>query len=206
MLLGTLARLLLVAAPASPVDPERDAAFETLSGSLHGRIDYDLPYPRWMFLNHLVERHDFLLHGSGDPGITEFEPRESTLWNGTPTKAVFATSDPIWPMFFSVINRDRAASLRQLCLGGRYLFSISSDPADPASWRDGVVYLLPRAGFRHGGPHPEWVSTRPVRPYAQLPVRFADFPFSAAVLRHRPGEGLAPIVWRLQRRRLTGVR
>lgn len=205
-MLGTLARLLLPAAPPVAADPERDAAFETLSATMRGRVDYGLPYPRWQFLRYLVDRHEVLLHGSADPGITEFEPRQSTLWNGTPTTAVFATSDPIWPVFFAVINRDRVTSLRNLCLNGRYLFSISSDPADPASWRDGVVYLLPRAGFRRGGPYPEWVSDRPVRPCAQLSVRFADFPFGDTVLRHRPGDGLAPVLWRLQRRRLTGVR
>lgn len=72
----------------------------------------------------------------------------------------------------------------------RYLFSIGADPASPASWSDGVVYLLPSATFRRTGNSRELVSTKPVRPRARLAVTPDDFPFRRQTVQH--GAGASP--------------
>ncbi|MBA2383260.1 MAG: hypothetical protein H0V68_01145 [Actinobacteria bacterium] len=58
-----------------------------------------------------------------------------------------------------------------------YLFAVGGDPAAQATWTDGVVYALPRDGFRR-----EWVSPEPVRLQLRVNVRPADFPLLDAVV------------------------
>ena len=51
----------------------------------------------WHFLCALAERREIAFHGTGDPNIESFEPRESIdLAPFGAQKAVFATTDPIW--------------------------------------------------------------------------------------------------------------
>ncbi|MFV8829920.1 hypothetical protein [Alkalihalobacterium sp. APHAB7] len=99
-------------------------------------ISYKSNYPVYQFLNYIIENKNVLVHGSNNPVINSFEPKESTLFNGRPIKAVFAASDGVWSLFFSVKNRrDYAGSLRNLCLtvptkkGIRryYYFSINNE-------------------------------------------------------------------------------
>src|SRR5512141_2133190 len=40
-------------------------------------IDYTLPWPKWQFLCYLADHHDIAMHGSGNPNIALFEPRQS---------------------------------------------------------------------------------------------------------------------------------
>ena len=72
-------------------------------------IDYTLSAPKWQFLCYLCEAKDVLLHGSGNPDIQEFEPRQS---NDTQEfgnrQAVYAASDGIWPIFFAITDKVRA--------------------------------------------------------------------------------------------------
>jgi hypothetical protein len=70
------------------------------------RIDYGLAAPRWQFLCWLAETKDVLLHGSGNAGIREFEPRrpaDTSEFGGR--NAVFAASDGIWATFFAIVDR-----------------------------------------------------------------------------------------------------
>ena len=171
-------------------DAARHAAFdELIEGG--GELAYALPYPKWQLLARAVERHGALLHGSNRTGVSQFEPREQTSYEGVPTTAVFATPDPIWPIFFAVLDKDRANSFWNQCLlpqesglqRTRYFFSVGGDV--DAAWTEGAVYLLPGTTFQVSDAPAEWVSTEPVEPLAILRVSRDDFPFADRVFRHR---------------------
>jgi hypothetical protein len=82
-------------APSVPLDVN-----ELLSG--HGEIDL------WKFLCGVADRRRIAFHGTGDPGIESFEPRRPIDFAPFgDQKAVFATSDPIWAMFYAIVDRVR---------------------------------------------------------------------------------------------------
>lgn len=139
-------------------------------------------------LTHLVVEHGLLLHGSNDDSLELLEPRPARDWE-TELLAVVACDDGIWPIFYAVVARPRIAEVFTACLHlGRpprlrrfYMFAIGGDPGAPESWTDGVVYALPRTGFRREWGR-EWVSPAPVRPVLRVPVRPEDFPLRDAVV------------------------
>lgn len=55
------------------------------------------------------------------------------------------------------------------------MFALLGDAAAPTTWTEGVVYALPRTGFRREWGN-EWVSADPVRPQLRIRVQPADFP------------------------------
>ena len=200
--------------PRPPLDtsPQTLAAFERLyreavAPGTGQAIDYTLAVPRWQFLCWLCETQEILLHGSGDPGIAEFEPRQSNdLAEFGNRQAVYAASDGIWPIYFAVMDRERyVRSLSNACFrvvgpdGSRgepyYFFSINGDALPHRPWRQGTIYLLPRATFE---PQPllqvgeaqievaQWASLVPVRPLARLTVDPEDFPFLDRIYPHDP--------------------
>jgi hypothetical protein len=192
------------------LDAATIAAFEHLitTAVLPGggaAIDYQLAAPKWQFLCYLCDTHDFLLHGSGNPGIEEFEPRQSNdIEEFGNREAVYAASDGLWPMYFAIVDRDNGVnSLVNACArlvapdgtrqGPYYFFSIDADALAKGAWRNGTIYILPRATFEPQPlmPHPlgqvevqQWASLVPVRPLAKLAITPADFPFLAQVRGH----------------------
>ena len=198
--------------PPMDLDPATVAAFEQLvttavipgSGAA---LDYRLDAPRWQFLCYLCDTHAILLHGSGNPDITEFEPRQSNDINEFGNRqAVYAASDGIWPLYFAVVDRDNGVtSLVNACVrliepdgtrhGPYYYFSINGDALARQAWRNGMIYLLPRTTFEAQPLMQEqdgfaeiaqWASLVPVRPLAKLAVTPDDFPFLAQVRAHDP--------------------
>lgn len=151
-------------------------------------------------LAHLLATQDVLLHGTSGHDVERFVPRAQTDFDGSHTEAVFATDDPIWPIFFAVVNRDVVRSLVNGCfhLRGerRYFFSVSADPRASGTWRDGWVYVLPRAPFQRHPSGPEWLSPVAVEPLERIHVTPRDFPFLADVVAHTPGESLPRVVAR----------
>jgi hypothetical protein len=162
-----------------------------------GPVDYDLPQPKWWFLHHLVT-HGFLLHGSNEPAIDEFETRQTFDAHDVPINAVFASDDAIWPLYFAVVNRPVAQSYINWCEHpgngtSRYLFSIGSDPRDASSWTAGTIYALPRETFEPTRDSRELVSRVSVRPRARLTVGPEDFPFKAKTRGHRRGDSVRKV-------------
>ena len=115
------------------MDALRDAAL--LTGGCP-EIRYDLPHPKWQFLCHAADRRDLAVHGSGDPAIAVFEPRQSNDLNDFGNqKAVYAASDGLWAMFFAIVDRARVGSITNACVrltdpagtlhGPYYVFSVS---------------------------------------------------------------------------------
>jgi len=130
-----------------------------------------------------------LFHGSNVRTIREFEPREQLTARDRPVRAVFATPDPIWAMFFAVTDTDRAIGRWNMCLRpedtglprSRYFFAVRSKPE--TVWTEGAVYLLPRDAFQPSDISAEWISFRPVEPLDVVPVGRVDFPFANRVFR-----------------------
>lgn len=177
-------------------DAARHDAFENLIANAHAG-DGTLaaaacPYPVHELLTHLVVEHRLLLHGSNSTDLEVLEPRPAHDFD-TELQAVVACDDGIWPLFYAVVARERSGGIFTACLHvGRptrvrrlYAFATVSDPADPASWSQGTVYALPRAGFRREWGR-EWVSGQPVRPLFRVLVGPDDFPLRHTVVATPP--------------------
>lgn len=159
----------------------------------------------WQFLCGLAERRRIAFHGTGDPNIKSFEPREPIDFAPFGhQKAVFATSDPIWAMFYAIVDRDRyRVTLNNGCIllidsEGRpgvpyYYFSITRGALERRPWRSGYVYFLPPESFveqpsgtyaGHDARVPQLASPVTVTPFARLRVGPSDFPFLARIRGH----------------------
>lgn len=167
-------------------------------------IEFTLPRPKWQFLCHLADQHDIALHGSGDPDIALFEPRQSNDLNEFGNqKAIYAASDGLWAMFFAVVDRDRVKSITNACVrladqtgtlhGPYYFFSVSRSALPNRPWRTGTVYILPRSTFITQSPMAfgshqvqiaQLASFEPVQPLAKLTITPEDFPFLAQIRGH----------------------
>jgi hypothetical protein len=198
--------------PGPPPDAETESAFDRLLDEALERgpghaIDYRLAAPRWQFLCHAA-RHGWLLHGSGEADIDRFDPRQpadQSAFGGR--RAVFAAADGIWPIYFAILDRDRHPMvLVNSCIslsgpdgqtvGPYYFFSITATALEQEPWREGMVYLLPAAGFEAQPPImigetavyvAQAANPAPVRPLAKLTIRPTDFPFLRQIRGHDDG-------------------
>lgn len=169
-------------------------------------VDYRLDAPKRQFLCHAADRADVVLHGSGDPDITRFEPRlPGNTLDFSNRRAVFAATDGIWPLHYAILDRVRHPAVMTVnsCIrlgstDGRlsepsYFLSISRQALDRRPWRAGTVYLLPAAGFERQPPVAvgenrvhiaQAASPTPVTPLAKITVEPEDFPFLDSVHGH----------------------
>jgi hypothetical protein len=196
--------------PGQEPDEQTLSAFDQLLDTALGvggcpEIEYALPAPKWQFLCHAADHHDIALHGSGNPGIALFEPRQSHDLNEFGNrKAIYAAGDGIWAMFFAIADRDRyGMSVTNACMrlqdeagtihGPFYVFSVSHTARPREPWRIGTVYLLPRRTFETQPPIPfgsslvhipQLASLVEVQPVARLTVAPGDFPFLAEIRSH----------------------
>jgi hypothetical protein len=207
-------------APSADFDEAQVRAFERLwetigAAPAPGAIAHACPYPKHEFLIYLVRHKEVLLHGSNDPGIARFEPRQQTDFRGRVRESVFATDDGIWPIYFAIVDRERVRVLRNACFGVRdadgvtrtqYLFAVPARQLKRHPWREGTVYVLPRDTFvqdqvrdAEGRIWKEWASDEPVYPLSRLAVQPEDFPFLDGVQGFRTMDVLRPVVavvWR----------
>jgi len=156
---------------------------------------------RWQFLCSLAARRRIAFHGTGDPGIERFEPREPVDFAPFGRRrAVFATSDPIWAMFYAIVDRGRyELTLNNGCLvledsgEAYYYFSVSRQALPRRPWRTGYLYLLPADTFveQPGGLYagrpahvPQLASPVAVTPFARLRVAPRSFPFLGRIRGH----------------------
>jgi hypothetical protein len=191
---------MLTAAPTDEDEPGFRRLVRAVDEAEGVEVEYDSAAPKHAFFRHLLERRAVLLHGTGDPGIARFEPQRQTDYDNEWTNAVFATDDPIWPIFFAVVNRPLARSLINACSRrygeSHYYFSIGTDPKSADAWRTGWIYVLPRETFRLHPSGPEWLSPVAVPPLARFQVDPADFPFLEDVVQHTLGEPVGRAVVR----------
>ena len=196
--------------PAMPTDSATLAAFDALYDAAvtvgpGTPIDYRLKAPRWQFICHIADTRDVVLHGSGNPRIDHFEPRQpQDASEFGDRNAVYAASDGLWPMYFAVLDRDRYG-ITLLNGAGRpvdaegspgeslYFFSIGEPELALAPWRRGSIYFLPRQTFEQqpdgviGGVRvavAQWASAEPVTPLARIEVGPEDFPMLDRIRGH----------------------
>ena len=194
--------------PGVEPEPKVRAAFDRMWDAAVAAGDCPLvevePSLRWQFLCHLADARGAVLHGSGRPGIEEFEPRQALdLRDFGNQKAVYAAGDGIWAMFFAIVDRERIPSVTNACIRladaagnvsqPRYVFSISRSALPLRPWRSGTVYVLPGETFELQAPlrfgefevHiPQLASPVAVRPLARVAVDPADFPFLSDIRGH----------------------
>ena len=156
---------------------------------------------RWRFLCGLAARRRIAFHGTGDPRIERFEPREPVDFAPFgKQRAVFATSDPIWAMFYAVVDRRRhRLTLNNGCLvlddtgDAYYYFSVSETALPRRPWRTGYLYFLPADTFveqpgdvyaGHRAHVPQLASPVAVTPFARLRVAPRSFPFLGRIRGH----------------------
>lgn len=189
---------------------EARAAFEALfersiAGGPNTPIAYDLPWPRWQFISHIVEARNLIAHGSQNGAIARFEPRQSHDAHPFGNRqAVYGASDGLWAMYYAILDRAahpmllvNSAARVELDDGSLgdpfYFFSISRPALDARAFRPGTLYLLPRDSFEQmpplsvGGQRahvPQWASLEAVAPLARIAVTPADFPFLADIRGH----------------------
>jgi hypothetical protein len=159
----------------------------------------------WKFLCGVADRRRIAFHGTGNADIETFEPRHPVDFAPFgDQKAVFATSDPVWAMFYAIVDREgHEITLNNGCIvaldpGGRpgaphYYFSISHQALEKRPWRSGYVYLMPADSFVEQAPAayagttarvPQLASPVPVAPFARLRVSSKDFPFLTQIRGH----------------------
>lgn len=196
--------------PALQLDAAIIAAYEALwtritAAPMADELPYDLPTPVWQFLCYLADHKPVVLHGSGNPNVSAFEPRQATdVIEFGNRAAVYAASDGIWPIYFAILDRDQYpmtltnACIRVVTSTGEssdpfYFFSISQSARVHEPWRAGTVYILPRTTFEpqmpiasdNGTIHVlQWASPVLVTPLAKFRVTPADFPFLDQIRGH----------------------
>ena len=215
-----LLKYLFISTPESNPDQGNHEILEDIYLSLFGQNDLqvvELPdnISAADFLYFLVNKQEFLFHGSNQSNIDMLTPRIQENYRGDEISAVFASSDAIWAMFFAIIDRERyQGSLRNgsflLSRPGEmseryYFFSINREMLGNSPWRSGSVYILLRDSFNQSRTgivrFDEWFSKEPVTPIAKIDISSRDFPLFERVGTHNEGESIY-LTWIKYKKRL----
>ncbi len=162
----------------------------------------------WVFLEYLVKKQEYLLHGSQQKDIAVFEPRVAGnhFVDGQSPK-VYASSSGILSMWYAIVDRQ---ALRTYC--GQEFYGMMYAPYDPRTeqwverfffnigeeayphfpFSSGVVYVLPRDGFSPEYLNLQWYSEQPAKPLFCVPVSPEQWPMLKYV---RAMNSLAAIKW-----------
>ena len=157
-------------------------------------------------LQWIAQTRPLLFHGSRRGVLDDLKPirlsRDTTQFGNL--QALFATSDPVWAIYFATLERGnglRSTRNGSLGLPGQpyprwYFFSHNRAAAAEHRFGEGWVYVVPRAAFRAEGPwlglfdSAHWGSPEPVAPVARVRVTPADFPFAGSIGAHRDSESM----------------
>lgn len=187
------------------VDAATEERFAASAGELLAGRAEAIPEPRLDFLRWLAERRPVVFHGSPRDDLTELstarQSRDETAWGDQ--EAVYATTDPVWAIYFACLRRGdgwrgtRNGSLGRV--GGplyprSYFFVHNRGSASPHRFGPGSLYLLPPGPFEAEPPlagvvdTAHLVSRTPVVPLARVDVTPDDFPFADRVGYYRDRE------------------
>jgi hypothetical protein len=202
---GCLHLARLPSLPPPVVDPETEARFAAGADALLAGEPVRVPEPRLDFLRWLAENRPVVFHGSPRDDLqelsTERRSRDTTAWGNQ--QAVYASTDPVWAIYFACLRRDRGwTGTRNGSMGlaggplypRRYFFLHNRGSASPDRFGAGSLYLLSPVGFVADEPlagaidTAHLVSREPVRPLARVDVTPADFPFRDRIRYYREGE------------------
>jgi hypothetical protein len=202
---GFLRLTRLPSLPPPAVDPETAVEFAAVADALLAGEPARVPDPNLDFLRWLAENRPVVFHGSPRDDLgelsTERQSRDTTAFGNQ--QAVYASSDPVWAIYFACLRRDggwtgtRNGSMAKA--GGplyprRYFFLHNRGSASPDRLGPGSLYLLSPRTFVADEPlggvidTAHLVSHEPVRPLARLDVTPDDFPFRGRIRYYRDGE------------------
>lgn len=212
----TLATLFVTAylpAPELDLTPAKRASFDSLLQSCLARgdgdwITYNLPYPKYEFVQYVSQQDVVIFHGSNNLEITRFEPMRTSMELRDESgrgnmQAIYGTHEGLWSMFFGVVDRPRLRGSirngvqyfqnRQGQTLTVYTFSINQEQLDERPFTTGALYFLPRETFvrlklTEDSYANEWASEKPLQPYAKLLIEPEDFPFLEQIGGHDDGE------------------
>lgn len=202
---GCLRLARLPSLPPPVVEPEARATFAAAADELLAGQTAALPDPRLDFLRWLAENRPVVFHGSPRDDLrelsTERRSRDATAWGNQ--LAVYASTDPVWAIYFACLRRDRGwTGTRNGSLGRaggplyprRYFFLHNHGSASPDRFGPGSLYLLSPRTFAADEAlagaidTAHLVSQEPVRPLARIDVTPDDFPFRDHIRYYRDGE------------------
>ena len=202
---GALRLARLPSLPALAVDAETEAGFSAAADELLAGRTTSIPEPRLDFLRWLAEHRPVVFHGSPRDDLrelsTERRSRDTTAWGNQ--QAVYASTDPVWAIYFACLRRDQGWTGTKNGSMGKaggplyprhYFFLHNRGSASPDRFGPGSLYLLSPAGFVADKPlsgvidTAHLVSREPVSPLARLDVTPEDFPFRDQVRYYRDGE------------------
>lgn len=193
--------------PALDISDEAARAFEKLFTAAQAQgpasvIAYDLPYPKFLFLEYLADRHGLMFHGSTNRQLELLKPirfSDDSREFGNQA-AIYATQESLWAFFFAVLDRNAiTGSINNgaIRLNGddgsvlrRYFFTVEAESLKKSPWIPGAMYILPGGGaepdpdfrdVRYGQYTLEvshWLYRDEVQPLAKLMVEPEDFPFA----------------------------
>jgi hypothetical protein len=191
--------------PPPVVGPEAETRFAAAADQLLAGETVEIPRPRLDFLRWLAEHRPVVFHGSPRDDLrelsTERRSRDTTAWGNQ--QAVYASTDPVWAIYFACLRRDRGwTGTRNGSLGRmggplyprRYFFLHNRGSASSDRFGPGSLYLLSPGSFVADRPLAGAVDTahlvahEPVTPLARLDVTPEDFPFVGRVRYYRDGE------------------
>lgn len=202
---GCLRLARLPSLPAVVVGPGTEAGFSVAADELLARGTTAIPEPRLDFLRWLAEHRPVVFHGSPRDDLrelsTERRSHDTTAWGNQ--QAVYASTDPVWAIYFACLRRDNGWTGTKNGSMGRaggplyprhYFFVHNRGSASPDRFGPGSLYLLSPDGFVADEPlggaidTAHLVSREPVVPLARLDVTPEDFPFRDRVGYYRDGE------------------
>jgi hypothetical protein len=191
------------------VGPQDEARFAAAADQLLAGETDEVPEPRLDFLRWLAENRPVVFHGSPRDDLAELSTKrrstDTTAFGNQ--QAVYASSDPVWAIYFACLRRDNGwTGTRNGSLGGvggplyprRYFFLHNRGSASSQRFGAGSLYLLPPQTFVADKPlagaidTAHLVSREPVTPLARVDVTPEDFPFADRVRYYREGEP----IWR----------
>lgn len=187
------------------LDADTESAFERAAAELLAGGDARLPERRLDFVRWLAATRGLAFHGSPLGGLERLEPirrsRDTTEWGDQ--QALYATTDPVWAIYFACLRRDAGFRGTRNGSMGRpggplyprtYFFAHNRGAARDGRFGPGTLYVLPREPFREQPPlagavdTAHLVSTEAVVPLARVAVTPADFPFAGRVATYRDRE------------------
>ncbi|CAM5194571.1 hypothetical protein UACE39S_03786 [Ureibacillus acetophenoni] len=204
VLANLLLRLLFYRLPNITINKDEEELFNHLFNTAIKKpdklIEYNLSIPKYKFFHYLSNAKPVIFHGSNHLSIDSFEPREQTLYNGKLANAIFATKDPIWPVFFAILDKKkivgnfRNGSLTANGQKSYHFYSLTKQTKSNEPWTSGMVYILPEESFSYLGKGAiqfnEWISNEPVSPLAKIAVKPDDFYFLHKVATHQSNESI----------------
>lgn len=202
---GCLGLARLPSLPPPVVDTATEARFAEAADELLAGGASAVPERRLDFLRWLAENRAVAFHGSQRNDLLELSPerksRDATAWGNQ--QAVYASTDPVWAIYFACLRRDRGwTGTKNGSMGRadgplyprRYLFLHNRGSDSSERFGAGSLYLLSPTTFVADKPlagaidTAHLVSHEPVKPLARVGVTPEDFPFRERIRYYRDGE------------------